>query len=340
MLLKSLRPLLIMVLLASFFSCSEDESPEETEGSEIVDTYSYLALRNDGTLFTIGNNSGKVVEMGNIPGIEFNTMFNAVTSSGSENFIYEHRFDPPRGIIYAWEKRSGETRSAILDYPEQFGDNTALLSLDWDEENQNLVGITRENMEQSNHQKPIMVVSINPENFEITTGEIDLSTKGYENIYSTSLIRQKLYVVASKTERVTEADLLEIELDQNSVEVLPRQGIATGFTNIGNSGGTTTLFGFSPVANSSYMAEVRPVIYNIETGTVTEVSEVPRISSLNFAHKTFYNGEGKEFVELVGANNSINLLKYNPSTGDQELIKLQNADDLSSLISIIAVREL
>ncbi|MDT0690816.1 hypothetical protein RM549_13545 [Salegentibacter sp. F188] len=341
MFLKYVKPLLMVVLLAAVFSCSEDESPSGTETpDEVEDTFYYIALRNDGTLFNIGNNSGKVVQTGRIPGIEFNTLFNSVTSSDSETFIYEHRFDPPRGILHEKNSESGQIQSTILDFPEQFGENTALLSLDWEEENQDLIGITRENMEQSNHQRPIMVVRINPDNLQIISQDINLATEGYENVFSTSLVGQKLYVVASKTERVVNADLLEIDLEQNSITILPFSETEAGITNLGNSGSPNSLFGFVPVANSSIMAEVRPVIYDIQAKTSSEISEVPQISALHFAHKTFYNKEGGEFAELVGANNAKSIFKYYPSTGDHQIIKLQNADDLSSLINIIGIREL
>jgi hypothetical protein len=344
MLLKTLRPVLLLALIVSLFSCSEDEAPSETGGSETPvqaeDIFNYIALRNDGTLIAIGDKTGKVVQTGKIPGIDFNTLFNSVTSSASETFIYEHRFDPPRGILYVWDKQSGETTSTIIDFPQEFGENTALLSLDWDKDNQNLVGITRENMEQSNHQKPIKVVRINPENFQITSQDIDLNPEGYGNIFSTSLVGQKLYVVASKTERVINADLLEINLNQNSIKVLPLTGAETNILNLGNGGDPNQLFGFSPVANSNFMAEVRPVVYNLQTETISEVAGVPRISALNFAHKTFYNKEQGTFAALMGANNTTNLIKYTPSTGNFELIAIPNPDGLSSLISIIGVEKL
>lgn len=341
---KLSRLLLMSALLVSLFSCSGEDSPQEQPEPEnpeqIADTYNYIALRNDGVLFSIGNNTGKVMQMGSIPGIEFNTTFNSVTSSGTKIFIYEHRFDPPRGILYAWDKQTGKTTSAELDYPEEFGENTALMSLDWDEEDQNLVGITREDIELSSNYKPIKIVRIDPDDFGMSvSGDLDLSTEGYSNVYSTSLEGQKLYAVTLKSSEWDPA-LLEIDLDEDIFEVLPVSGSGTGITNLGNDGEANTLFGFSPVANSNLMAEVKPVTYNITSGTMTEVSGIPRISTFNFSHKTFYNEEGEEFAELVGGNNRIHLFRYDPSTGDNQLVEIANPENLSTLISIIGVRKI
>ena len=338
------RSLLMLSLLVSLFACSQDESPEEEKLPETpdqaADSFHYIALKNNGILFSIGDNTGKVEQIGSIPGIEFNTLFNSVTSSGTKTFIYEHRFDPPRGTLYVWDKKTGKTESAILNFPEEFGVNTALMSLDWDQENQNLIGITREDLESSTNYKPIKIVRINPESFEVvTSSDIDLQTEGYGNVYSTSLVGQKLYAVALEDTRL-DPDLLEIDLEQDVLRVLPVSGSGAGITNIGNNGNQNNLFGFSPVVNSKYMAEVRPVVYDITSGTINELYEVPRISSLGFSHKTYYNEEGDEFAELVGANNKIQLFKYNPSTGDYQLTELSKSENLSTLISIVGVRKI
>ncbi|WP_029038448.1 hypothetical protein [Salinimicrobium xinjiangense] len=330
--LKISKPLLMLALLLSLFSCSEDEVTPEEKGTEkpeeVMDSYNYIALRNDGTLFSIGDQTGKVSMLGKIPGVEFNVMFNSITSSSSKIYIYEHYFDPPRGVLYAWDKLTANTRSAVLDFPAEFGDNTALISLDWDEENQNLVGITREDIEQSGNNKPIKVVRIDPENFEITTTpDIDLATEAYTNVYSTSLVGQKLYAVGFRGSQWN-PNLLEIDLDQNSFKVVPVSGIDTGFTNLGNSGSANSIFGFSPVANSDYMAEVRPVTYNIQTGTIRELEDTPRISALNFSHKTFFNSDAGEFAELVGSGGKIHLFKFKPSSGNFEITEIVSPDIL------------
>ncbi len=342
---KIFRSLLMSALLVFLFSCSEEDSSAEEENpsetpEEAVDSFNYIALQNDGTLYTIGNNTGQVTQTGRIPGIEFNTIFNSVTSSGSKIFIYEHRFNPPKGILYIYDKQSGKTVSAILDFPEKFGENTALMSLDWDEESKNLVGITREDLDLPTSVKPVKVVRIEPDTFKVTTtSEVDLHSMGYSNVYSTSLIGQKLYAVTLKNSN-WDPDLLEIDLENDAVEILPVTGREAGITNLGYSGNGHTLFGFSPVPNSNLMAEVRPVTFNVQDSTVKEISKVPRISTLNFAHKTFYNKEAKEFAELIGADNKKHLFKYRPSTGEYEMIEIPDPNSIFSVVNIIGVTEL
>ncbi|NJW53120.1 hypothetical protein [Salinimicrobium oceani] len=311
----------------------EPEEPEIPE--QIEDEFHYIALRNDGTLFSIGDQTGKVSVTGKIPGIEFNTLFNSVTTSSSKTFIYEHYFDPPRGIIYVFEPSTETTTSVTLEFPEEFVQNTALVSLDWDEDRQNLLGFARQNFEEANNQQAFKLVRIDPENFKITTLEIDLYAQGYENVFSTTLINQKLYAVASKNDKWTSADLLEIDLEQKTINALPKNGITTSLINIGSGNDLTKIFGFTPVANSNLMAEVRPVIYNLNDKTSSELTAVPRISTLNPAHKTFFHQEKGEFVELVGADNTKSIFTYQPSTGDYSLLKTKSPNDLSSLVSII-----
>src|SRR5690554_6140550 len=82
-------------------NCSSDEGgsdpkPEEPiqtdpkpEEPILTDTYTYIALRNDGTLFEIGDETGKIKKVGKIPEITFNIAFNTVTSSENITFMYE-----------------------------------------------------------------------------------------------------------------------------------------------------------------------------------------------------------------------------------------------------------
>ncbi|UZH54213.1 hypothetical protein JRG66_09400 [Salinimicrobium tongyeongense] len=346
MALKIFRSLLLSAFLVLFISCSEEESSAEKENlpeppaESLVDTYNYIVLKNDGTLYTIGNKTGKVTQTGRIPGIEFNTIFNSVTSAGSKIFIYEHRFDPPAGTLYSYDSQSGKTVSAVLDFPEEFGENTALMSLDWDEENENLLGITQEDLESTTSFKPIKVVKINPESFAVATAsEVDLHALGYSNVMSTSLIGQKIYAVSLKGSN-WQPHLLEIDPVNNKVEVLEVQGRDLGITNLGNNGSANSLFGFSPVPNSDIMAEVRPVTFNIQDGTTTEISKVQRISALSFSHKTFYNKEAKEFAALVASDKKLYLFSYKPSTGAYQMLEVQKPENLFSLVSIVGVKKI
>ena len=228
----------------------------------------------------------------------------------------------------------------MLNFPEEFGENTSLISLDWDEPNINLMGITREDLESSSNFKPIRIVRINPDNLTVATaGALDLSTEGYANVFSTKQVGQQLYATILKGSAWAPY-LLEINLEADNYKVLPVTGSGNGITNLGNSGSTTHLFGFSPVPNSSTMAQVRPVVYDVQKWTAQDLSAVPVMSALGINLKTFYNKEAGEFVALVGSNNKIQLFKYQPATGDFELTEITNPENLSTLINIIGAIKL
>jgi len=334
--------LLIFNLLFSI-SCSTDDTEKESEMPEtpiVQDDYNYVALRSDGKLYTIGDKSGMVTEMGEVQGLQFNTFFNTVTSSSTKTYIYESWFDPVEGRLSILDKESGTSTKIILNFPDEFGDNPGFMSLDWDETNGNLVGIVKEEIDSPSTNRPVKVVRIDPETFEFTVyPQLDLYTSGYENVFSTQLIGQKLYVSASKNANLTYTDLLEIDLSNQVFNVLPKGGIQTGLLNFGTKPNSNRILAFVPQLNTGYAGEVKPYIYNISTREVTEITGTPRISSLNFAHKLFYNPENGEIVELL-AKDGFNLFQYNMGNGEYDLVPLVNSEDLSSGIAIIDVVKL
>lgn len=324
-------------------ACSESDSPDEIDIPEtpvVEDTHQYVILRNDGSLFNIGNKTGQVSPGGEVPGIEFNVIFNAVTASANKVFIYEARFDPPTGVLHVLDKTSGQTESVVLEFPEEFGSNPGLVSLDWDQSNQNLVGIVRQEMDQPTPGLPLKVVRLDPETFSFQVyATLDLNSAGYENVFSSQLKDQKLYVSASMKADYIPSDLLEIDLTQETFKVLSQDQTSPGMLNLGSEPGSGTLYGFEPQLNSGTMAAVRPLVYDIGSQQATELSGIPDFSVVNFAHKMFYDGENRELIDLV-AKDGFSVYRYNLSDQQHELIPIQNPQDLSSLAAIIDVLRL
>ena len=177
-----------------------------------------------------------------------------------------------------------------LEFPEEFGSVPGFMSLDWDETQNNLVGIIRHEFDSPTINKPLKIARLDPDTYNILVLEdIDLNTLGYQNVFSSQLIDQKIYVSASKNSRMSDADLLEVDLTNKTIKVLSQESIETGLLNLAAIPNTNKLLGFAPQLNSGYGGAVKPYIYNINTEQLTLLDAIPRISGIHFANKTFVN---------------------------------------------------
>lgn len=339
-----MRNFLLLLLGIILFSCSKDsESPtrkEEPKEPVAQDNYQYLALRNDGQLFIIGDQSGVVEPAGSISGLDFNTVFNTVTSSSENTYIYESWFDPPQARLFIRNRNTGNSEMVELEFPEEFGNVPGFMSLDWDPNQENLVGIIRQEFDTPSIDKPLKVARIDPYTFNITVlDDLDLNSLGYRNVFSSQLIDQKLYVSVSKNSELIDADLLEIDLSNKTIKFLSQESIQTGLLNLGKVPGTNKLLGFAPQLNSSYAGEAKPYIYDIETEQLALLETVPRISGIHFGHKTFVNPYTEEMISIIGKD-GYSLFIYDHSNNDFEITSITNPEDLSTMIAIIDVIKL
>ena len=342
--LKFSRFHLLLILSLILVSCSKDSEPnEETQYPDeqvIKDEFQYIALRNDGKLFSIGDQSGVVEAAGNISGLEFNTIFNTVTSSSENTYVYESWFDPPQSRLFIRNRDSGDSQMIELDFPEEFGNIPGLMALDWDGSQDNLVGIIRHEFDLPSIDKPVKIVRIDPVTFEITVLEdLDLNSQGYRNVFSSQLIGQKLYVTASKNSELIPSDLLEINLTDKTFRVLAQDNLDKGLLNLGKIPETNKLLGFSPQLNSGYTGTVKPFIYDIDSESSEELISIPGISAIHFAHKTFVNPYSDSMISLIGQN-GFNLFSYNYNSNDFDITPIVNPDDLSTMVAIIDVIKL
>ena len=342
--LKFSRFHLLLILSLILVSCSKDSEPNEgtqqPEEQVIEDEFQYIALRNDGKLFTIVDESGVVEPAGSIPNLEFNTIFNTVTTSSENTYIYESWFDPPQSRLFIRNRRTGNSEMVRLEFPEEFGNIPGFMSLDWDENQNNLIGIIRHEFDSPSTDKPVKIARIDPDTYEIQVLEnLDLNTLGYQNVFSSQLIDQKIYVSASKNSRISDADLLEVDLSNKTIKVLSQDSIETGLVNLAAIPNTNKLLGFAPQLNTGYAGAVKPYIYDITMEELTLIDAVPRISGLHFANKTFVNYDSKELIALI-VREGHGLFKYDYQTGEFEIIPVKNSEDLSSMVAIIDVIKL
>lgn len=325
----------VLIILSGFIlsSCSKDEE------TIVQDDYQYLALRNDGKLFAIGDQTGVVEDAGSISGLEFNTVFNSVTSSSENTYVFEFRFSPLEQRLFIRNRETGKSEMVLLEFPEEFGNGAGFMSLDWDESQNNLVGIVKQEYNlQNSMRKPVKVVRLDPETFEFEVIEdLDLFSLGYQLVYSSQLIGQKLYVSASKTTNRVDIDFLEIDFSSKTIEVLSQESINTGFFNLGRIPGTNILLGFAHELNTGYTGAAKPYLYDLDNQQLDLLEAVPRISVVYVGHKTFVNPHTGEMVGLI-ARDGFALFKYDHKQNDFKIIPMTK--DLSTFISIIDVIEL
>ncbi len=339
-----LKYLLYSIMAIFLSSCNEnggiaDGDDGGEQEPEVRDEYNYLALRSDGLLLSIGDTSGKVTNMGQLTQENFNIILNAVTSSQTHTYIYGIRFDPLEGAIFKFDKNLEQSEKFILNFPEAFGNNPGLMSLDWDESNQQLIAVVKAEFDIDGANLPCKIARIDPETFEVIAVEdLDLNEQQYKTIYSSQLINQKLYVSASKSNSIINTDLLEVDLIDKSFVTLPKDDIETGIINLGWKPGSQQLFGFTPLTNTSYIAAVRPYFYNLDDKNAEAIYIEGNISAINLVSRTFYNSKAGEFVGFA-ARDGFNLFFFDPGTNNFSLTPIIDEDDLSSGIGIIGMKK-
>lgn len=340
--LSRLCPLILVLLL--IYSCSENtgfEKEPEEEKEHVEDDYAYLVLENTGKLHTIGDKTGIVSTVGEIEGLKFNTVFNSVTSSSTKIYIYEAQFDPPRGNLFILDRENLTSEMVVLDFPEEFGDNPGLQSLDWMESNGKLIGVVRPDFDLPTTQGPIKLVEINPENFEIKSfNGLNFYTEGYQNFYSSTLRNEELYISASKNGDFLNNDFLRINLNELSYEVLPQGTIETGILSIGGNASINEIFVFAPLLNTGRGNASKPYLFDIDSNELTEIVNFPEVSEINLVDKIFYNPFNNGFVNIIGYNSGISLMIYKAGNDETEYVNISNPELLSSGTGIIDVLSL
>lgn len=329
-----------IALTLLFVSCSKEnsdsevsENPEEP-GVEIEDTYKYLALRANGSLYEIGNKTGKVSGVSSISEMQgnLNMIPSAVTASDEKIFIYEHLFDPFQGRILVMDKETKSVEVYVLDFPvEIYGENAGLNSLDWDPQEGNLVGIVKDEMDYNNNNTS-RVVRIDPETMVLDYEEISFE---HNITLSTSLLGHKLYALSSNSGDLEHSELLEIDLNTKNVGKLEISESGLFMGNLANNGDDNFLFGLLPVRGSSYMAEMEAFKLNLSNNEFEALPEISRFSGHHFARKSFYNKVSNDFAELILKDNGDELLQYNYQEEEISTIELTGAEDFDTSVIII-----
>ena len=318
-------------------SCSAESPKKEQkptpapEPVEVQDTYGYIFMRNDGKLFEIGDETGEISVFGTIPGIEFNAVLNATTSSGSKFYAYEHEFDPFGGFIHEYDTDTKTGTAHPLSFPaDVFGQNAGLVTLEWDEENQNLLAVVQENFEDPGSHTAT-VARIDPATFEVTSTGMKLEEA---HISSTTLKGDDLYVSLYSTGTGGVDDLIALNLNSGEKSSVERFAFMYAPIHLSADKSSNKLFGFFPY-NYEFMGASEPVLIDPVKNTIEMLLHDELTGNLNKVGSSFYNSGTKEHVDLITAPEYHALFRYNLGTGEVSITKIPVPNDMSSLLTII-----
>lgn len=317
-------------------SCASDgNEPEPVEEPGVIaDTHTYIALRNDGQLFEIGGDSGEVSPSDKVPGVVFNTVFNTVTSSETATYFFEQTFEESQGVIF--EKKRGEntSRRALLEFPEaEYGALAGLVSLDWSESRNELIGIVKDEI--TIEPGTFRLIGIDPDTFQITNYGILGALPG---IRSTVLAGSNLYISALSNAYPSGYSLHVLNIENNGLNTLAFPNASYPPLQLSYIKGDAKLFGFIRQDNNNLIGAVRPVVYDADSESYVVLPLDENIALVNEFGKSYYDAQRNQHVALVATQGFFALLKYNPVTQQTTLKPLRVYGELSSLIGIIDVR--
>ena len=335
------------ILLFVLVSCSSEsnEQSSEPEIPPVVDTYKYVAVRNDGTLFEIGNETGAIKQVGKISEITFNLNFNTVTSSKSTTFMYERMpeifpGDGPstgfRGQICELDNKTLESKCTILDFSDPiFPEFAELIALDWDEQNQNLIGIVSE-VDNESKEEPNYLVRIDPKTLTISYTGLQ-----FEQSYigSTCLIGQTYYVSSRYDTFNRNPIFSKINLTDGTQDLIDISNLDQSPIVLSANGDGKKILGFTWEYTPGLFNASIPTVYDIGTGMFAELVPPMRLSLMQGFGKSFYNEKENEQVVLIGNDTGTGILSYRSKENTLKVVQLKPVkNDLSSLVAILNVR--
>ncbi|CAN5160972.1 hypothetical protein BH23BAC2_BH23BAC2_21970 [soil metagenome] len=333
---KSFFLWLVVLMVIGFNSCDTDEVHPEVL-PDAIDTYKYIALRSDGQLFEVGNHTGKISPVNKIPGIEFVSNLNTLTFSPTNLYIYEHKFPPLQSTIHVYNRTTKTTQTKTISFPKEvFGEAPGLVSLEWDETNGVLVGLVKEHYESGpNH--ITRVARIDPVNFEVTSMNIELDRA---HVISTQLIENKIYTSTYKPGTGGGSnDFFQIDLATGTLTSLELPNMVWPPIHLSKNNTNNLLFGFLPVAGSTFAGEGKPVTINPATRQVTNLFPNEMIGNKNFSGRSFFNPGSGEHVDFITSATYNGLFQYNTNTQEVAVTELPLPNDLSSMVAIVDVRK-
>jgi hypothetical protein len=324
-------------------SMGESETDPKPKVPALTDSYTYTALRNDGTLFEIGNETGVIKKVGKIPQITFNLAFNTVTSSESTTYMYEWMPEIIsdgsttgfRGQLCELDHKTLSSKCTVLDFsnngiPEYAG----LIALDWDFEHKQLIGIVRDIVNGSSGNLNYLV-RIDPQTLAITYTGIQFVQ---DFINATSLVGNTYYISSRLNTFNREPIFSSLDLSTGTQNIIGTSNLDSPPFLLSQNKGAKKLFGLAWKFNTGFTNAAVPIVFDIDSQKFEKLPNTTSISFKQDVGKSFFNSFSNEQIVLIDSEKG-GLLTYNFDNNTIKIIQLSPLiNELSSLVAIINVK--
>lgn len=328
-------------------NCSNDESGSDPKLEEpiLTDVHTYIALRNDGTIFEIGDETGELKKVGKIPETTFNINFNTVTSSGNITYMYEMMPEIMpgdgtttgfRGQLCELNTDTFNSKCTILDFSNSvFPEFAGLIAMDWDQENKRLVGLVGDMISNSNN-NPNFLVHIDPKTLEINYTGIQF----LQRFIATTCLVGTTYYISSRHDTFNNDPIFSaIDLSTGTQTTISTSGVDSPPLLLSKNKDSKKLFGMARELDTDKSAKTIPITFDNTTQKFEKLPISTGISGKQQFGKSFFNAVSEEHIVLVNSEIGEGLLRYNSRTKTLKMVSLSPLDtELSSLVAIINVK--
>jgi hypothetical protein len=298
-----------------FMSCSSEPSSEK-QVEPVKDDYSYLVVNATGKINKIGNNTGIITTYSEFKG--FNTTaflnLNTVTSNSNKIFLIESLTSDK---LYVFDKATNLTTTKTLIYPNTIATpGSVLLSLQWNDQNNVLYGILKENKNDADSMS--YLVTINLPSFEVIYTGISFNQK---NSFSTFINGNKFYSSSYKD------NTIEINLENKTSKPLFLNN-TNSFTPFTRAAVTTNniLYGMKAVAG--HINGVSLFKFDLLNNTYTDILPNQVYGLDGISGKGFIDNTKNQYVVISNLNNKAGILKYDITSNSTEFVTINESSNM------------
>lgn len=349
-----IKLLLYLFIAFTFVFCSDtsgtDEGQEQVSDDDPIsqdddnqnsdiDDFNYLVLNSttfNGNsilpIYEVGNNSGEIIDSGQIPGVRFNVFNSTVVANNSEVYFYEQNFDPFEGYIHIYDKTEGTSEKTTINLDtELFGNSPGIISMDWDSKRETLIAIVKSNIEFTVGVSK--VVEIDPNTLEVVDLNINLGDSFFTT--STTLKDSKLYVSAvEQFSRDRFKDFVEVDILNKTVKSLELQDREGALRNLASNELNNVFFGYSRLFDTGRGNATEPFTLDIESKVYEPLLPEVETSNFNSFIKSYFDIDQNTFVSFSGTDGKDILIKYNIVTKEAKVVELSEFGVIQSGIIV------
>lgn len=285
--------------------------------NDVSDTNNLLAVSDLGEVFQIGNNTGNIVNIGQIGRENNNSILSTNCFVSHQNKIYavEYVYNPsPTNNLLVFDSENNNSQIIPLNLPISInGDERGIIALTSD--NNNLIGVVAENVLINN--SPKHIININLQNNSISDLGITFTEDSVSSIIK---VNSKLYI------STWQEGFLEIDLTNNQITKI--NAINGGRLAHINNNDFAIMQSVSGFVNGA-----KPGILNLNSQTISPLENGEIYGLVTVFGKTII--ENQIYLNLVSSS-SLNLylgiLKTNLLTNEHDIVAINSTTVNRNLI--------